>query len=336
MSNKKNRRSSRRHYRQVSEPVVQPVSEKDVSELLSGGSPTEASKSLKWASGKPYTARKNNINWEAVIWLSIAHLGLLATPWTFTWSGLALVFFMHWVCGCVGITLGYHRLLTHGSFSTPKWAKRTIATIGCLAGEGPPLQWVAAHRLHHARSDQDGDPHSPRDGGWWSHVFWLAYTVGGKDSSEFYKKWAPDLYQDRYMRLLNYLFLPVNIVSALIIVGIGYAIGDWPLALSWLVWGVFVRMVVVLHATWLVNSASHMWGYKNYQTRDDSRNNWWVALITFGEGWHNNHHAHPRMAVHGHKWWEVDVTYMMIRVMKVFGLAWDVVDYRSRNEKSVG
>ena len=138
------------------------------------------------------------------------------------------------------------------------------------------------------------------------------------------------------MRLLNYLFLPVNIISALIIVGIGYAIGSWDLALSWLVWGVFVRMVFVLHATWLVNSASHMWGYKNYQTRDDSRNNWWVALITFGEGWHNNHHAHPRMAVHGHKWWEVDVTYMMIRIMKVVGLAWDVVDYRSRNEKSAG
>jgi fatty-acid desaturase len=133
---------------------------------------------------------------------------------------------------------------------------------------------------------------------------------------------------------LNYLFLPVNIISSLIIMGIGYAIGSWELAISWLVWAVALRMVLVLHATWFVNSASHMWGYKNYQTRDDSRNNWWVAIVTYGEGWHNNHHAHPRMAVHGHKWWEVDVTYMVIRLMRSVGLAWDVVDYRSRSEKS--
>jgi fatty-acid desaturase len=333
MSNKKSRRSSRRHYRQVSEPAVQPVSEKDVSELLSGGTPTEASKSLKWQSGKPHTARRNNVNWEAVIWLSAAHLGMLAAPWTFSWSGLALLVVLHWVCGCIGITLGFHRLLTHGSFNTPRWMRRTIATVGCLAGEGPPLQWVSAHRLHHARSDQEGDPHSPHDGGWWSHVFWLAYRVGGNDPTEFYKKWAPDLYQDRYMRALNYLFLPINVVVSGIIMGIAYAIDGWPLAISWLVWAVAMRMVFVLHATWFVNSASHIWGYKNYVTRDDSRNNWWVALVTYGEGWHNNHHAHPRMALHGHKWWEVDVTYMVIRAMRAVGLAWDVVDYRSRSEK---
>jgi fatty-acid desaturase len=333
MSNQKSRRSSRRHYRQAVGTAVQPLNEKDVSELLSGGSPTEASKSQKWASGKANVARANNINWEATIWLVAVHLGALAAPWTFSWSALLLVVFLHWVCGGIGVCLGFHRLLTHASFNTPRWMRRTIATIGCMAGEGPPLQWVANHRLHHARSDQEGDPHSPHDGGWWSHIFWLAYRVGGKDPNEFYRKWAPDLYQDRYLRLLNYLFLPVNLVLSLIIFGAGYAVGGWSLAVSWLVWGVAVRMVFVLHSTWLVNSASHMWGYRNYQTRDDSRNNWWVALITYGEGWHNNHHAHPRMAQHGHKWWEVDATFFVIKLMRTFGLAWDVVDYRSRSEK---
>jgi len=206
--------------------------------------------------------------------------------------------------------------------------------IGCLAGEGPPLLWVANHRLHHARSDQDGDPHSPRDGAWWSHAFWLAYRVGGRNPTEYYKKWAPDLQRDRFMRSLEYAFLPLNVALSAVIMGAGYLIGGSSLAISWLVWAVCVRMVFVLHSTWLVNSASHIWGYRNYETRDDSRNNWWVALVTYGEGWHNNHHAHPRMAKHGHKWWEFDLTYQTIRLMRALGMAWDVVDYRSRSEKA--
>jgi fatty-acid desaturase len=333
MSNKKSRRSSRRHYHQAAGAVVQPINEHDVSELLSGRSPSEASKSLKWTSGKKATAKVNNINWEAAIWLTVVHAGAVFAPWTFTWSALALVVVLHWFCGGIGICLGFHRLLTHGSFSTQRWMRRAIATAGCLAGEGPPMQWVANHRLHHARSDQEGDPHTPNEGGWWSHVFWLAYRVGGKDPNEFYRKWTPDLYQDRYMRLLNYLFLPLNVGLSLVIMAAGYAVGGWPLAISWLVWGVAVRMVFVLHSTWLVNSASHLWGYRNYETRDNSRNNWWVAFLTYGEGWHNNHHAHPRMARHGHRWWEIDLTFLAIRLMRVLGVAWDVVDYRNRSEK---
>lgn len=334
MANKRSQRSSRRHYRQATGPKVQPVTEKDVSELLNGGSPTEASSSLKWSSGRPNVAKANNINWAATVWLLAIHVGAIAAPWTFSWSGLAIVIFMHWVCGGVGICLGYHRLLTHASFLTPRWMKRAIATVGCLAGEGPPMMWVANHRLHHARSDQEGDPHSPREGGWWSHAFWLAFKVGGKDSGEFYRKWAPDLYRDRYIRYLDYAFIPINVLVSLAIMGAGYAFGGWDVAISWLVWGVAVRMVFVLHSTWLVNSASHIWGYRNYETRDDSRNNWWVALLTYGEGWHNNHHAHPRMAMHGHKWWEFDLTFRLIRVMQSLGLAWEVVDYRNRSEKT--
>ena len=333
MSNKKSRRSMRRHYHQATGTAVQPVNETDVSIAFGRFAYGSSSRS----SGRPaehFTVGANNINWEAAIWLAIVHLGAVAAPWTFTWSALALVFVLHWVCGGIGVCLGFHRLLTHGSFNTPKWTRRAIATIGCLAGEGPPLQWVANHRLHHARSDQEGDPHSPHDGGGWSHVSWLAYRVGGKDPNAFYRKWAPDLYQDRYMRLLNYLFVPLNVALALVIMAAGYALGGWTLAVSWLVWGVGVRMVFVLHSTWLVNSASHLWGYRNYPTRDDSRNNWWVALLTYGEGWHNNHHAHPRMAKHGHKWWEVDLTFWTIRGLAALGLAWDVVDYRSLGDKA--
>lgn len=333
MTTKKSRRSSRRHYRQATGPVVQPANEQEVSQLLSGAPATEASSTLKWPSGRANVARANNVNWAAAIWLLAIHLGAVAAPWTFSWSGLVLVFVLHWICGGIGICLGYHRLLTHGSFLTKRWMKRTIATIGCLAGEGPPMMWVANHRLHHARSDQEGDPHSPREGSWWSHVFWLAYRVGGKDPMEYFLKWAPDLYRDRYIRMLDYAFVPLNLGLSALIMGAGYAVGGWTLAWSWLVWGVGVRMVFVLHSTWLVNSASHMWGYRNYETRDDSRNNWWVALLTYGEGWHNNHHAHPRMAKHGHKWWEFDITFLTIRLMQRLGLAWDVVDYRSRSEK---
>ena len=333
----KGKRSSVRHYRQSAGSLVQPVMEHDVAELLSGRAPTEASSVLKWNSGKPHVAHANNINWAAAIWLGLIHVGALAAflPSTFSWSGLVLVFVLHWLCGCVGITLGYHRMLTHGSFATYRWTRQLIASIGCLAGEGPPMMWVANHRLHHARSDQEGDPHSPRDGGWWSHAFWLAYKVGGKDQKEFYRKWAPDLQRERFMRTMNYAFVPINVIASLLLAGIGYAIGGSQLAISWLVWAVCVRMVFVLHSTWLVNSASHIWGYRNYETRDDSRNNWWVALFTYGEGWHNNHHAHPRMAMHGHRWWEVDITYFIIRMMRSVGLAWDVVDYRSKSEKNV-
>lgn len=331
----KGKRSSVRHYRQATGPHVQPTNEGDVAELLSGRAPSDASSVLKWNSGKAHVANAGNINWPAAVWLGLIHVGALAAllPWTFTWSGLALVVVLHWLCGCVGITLGYHRMLTHGSFATYRWMRNLIASVGCLAGEGPPMQWVANHRLHHARSDQEGDPHSPKDGGWWSHAFWLAYNVGGRDSKEFYKKWAPDLQRERFMRTLNYAFVPINVLSSILLSAIGYAIGGPQTAVSWLVWGVCVRMVLVLHATWLVNSASHMWGYRNYETRDDSRNNWWVALVTYGEGWHNNHHAHPRMAKHGHRWWEFDITFLTIRLMKQLGLAWDVVDYRTKNEK---
>jgi stearoyl-CoA desaturase (delta-9 desaturase) len=209
-----------------------------------------------------------------------------------------------------------------------------FTTIGLLAGEGTPLDWVADHRKHHACSDQEGDPHSPRDGGWWSHIFWLAYHTHNGDRKAYLERWVPDLYKEPGMRRMDWLFLPAHIAVGCLLFAVGYWFGGVELGTSLVVWGMFVRLVAVLHATWMVNSASHMWGYKNYETTDDSRNNWLVAIVAYGEGWHNNHHAYPRMAKHGHKWWEFDVTWQAIRFMRSLGLVWDVVDYRNVAEKN--
>jgi len=274
---------------------------------------------------------KEQVAWPTLFWLIGLHVGLIAAPFTFTWQALVLVLFLSWLTGGVGICLGYHRLLTHGSFSTYRPVRWLIAWIGGLAGEGTAIDWVANHRKHHAHSDQAGDPHSPYDGPWWSHVFWLAVTLRGADQEAHIRRWAPDLQRDPVMRFLGRTFLLWHFALAGALYGLGYLWGGTPLAVSFLVWGVFVRLVFVLHSTWFVNSASHMWGYRNYETTDNSRNLWWVALLTHGEGWHNNHHAYPRMALHGHRWWELDLTFRTIRLLERLGLAWDVVDYKQRS-----
>jgi stearoyl-CoA desaturase (delta-9 desaturase) len=279
-------------------------------------------------------SQQSFINWPNVIWLTMIHVGCLAAPFFFTWEALVLTLALHWLTGGIGICLGFHRHLTHFSFATYRPVRWLLAFIGGLAGEGAVIDWVANHRKHHANSDQADDPHSPHDGPWWSHMFWLAIWWGPKAHAEHIQKWAPDLVKDPVLRWIGALFLPCHFVMAAVLAGAGYAYGGWYLAASFLVWGLFVRLVFVLHSTWFVNSASHMWGYKNYETTDDSRNNWWVALLTYGEGWHNNHHAYPRMAPHGHRWWEIDITYQTIRLMQLCGLAWDVVDYKRRGEKA--
>jgi stearoyl-CoA desaturase (delta-9 desaturase) len=275
-----------------------------------------------------------NVSWAVLGWLGFVHLVVLvAAYWTFSWTGLLVMLGLHWVTGSLGICLGFHRLLTHTGMKTYPWVRYTFATIGTLAGEGPPLNWVADHRKHHAHSDQEGDPHSPHDGGWWSHMNWLAFSTHEGDRDAYLKRWVPDLYKERGMRILDKLFLPLHFFTGVILFAIGYWFGGVQFGASLLVWGLFVRLVAVLHATWMVNSASHMWGYKNYETTDDSRNNWLVAIVAYGEGWHNNHHAYPRMAKHGHRWWEFDLTWQVIRLLRMCGLVWDVVDYRTAAEK---
>jgi stearoyl-CoA desaturase (delta-9 desaturase) len=232
---------------------------------------------------------------------------------------------LHWLTGGIGICLGYHRLLTHRSFATYRPIRWLIAWIGGLAGEGSAIHWVANHRKHHALSDRVGDPHSPLDGPWWSHMFWFLPAMTGAAYRAYNCRWAPDMAGDRVMRLLDRTFILWQVALAGLLLLIGYQLGGSRVGWSLVVWGMFLRLVLVLHGTWLINSATHLWGYRNYATNDNSRNLWWVALLTYGEGWHNNHHAWPRMARYGHRWWEVDVTYLTIRLLERLGLAWDVV-----------
>jgi stearoyl-CoA desaturase (delta-9 desaturase) len=280
-----------------------------------GGHPTKVER-VHW----------NRVNWASVIWLAVVHAGACVAPFFFSWQAVLLTLVLHWVTGGLGICLGYHRMLTHTGMKTYGWVRYVFASLGSLAGEGSPLDWVADHRKHHQLSDQPGDPHSPHDGGFWSHMLWIGFATYEAKLQAHHEKYIPDLLRDRGMRVMHYMFLPLNFALGFILLGVGYAMGGWAMAASLVTWGMFVRLVFVLHSTWLVNSASHMFGYRNYETTDDSRNNWWVALLTYGEGWHNNHHAFPRLARHGHKWWEIDMTYMAIRVLKAVGLVWDVVD----------
>jgi len=274
------------------------------------------------------------LNWPSVIWLVVLHVGAFAALFTFTWQAVVLTFVLHWITGGLGVCLGYHRLFTHRSFSTYKPLRWLIAIFGAWSGEGNVLDWVANHRKHHALSDKEGDPHSPHDGPWWSHMLWLGYRMHPLKLQEHYRRWAPDIAKDRGLQVVGKLFLVWNLLCAAMVAAIGYWIGGAAMAWSFVFWGVFVRFIFVLHSTWFVNSASHMWGYRNYETTDDSRNNWWVALLTYGEGWHNNHHAYPAMARHGHRWWEVDITYMTIKLMERAGLAWNVVSYKHRNDEA--
>ena len=257
-------------------------------------------------------SRSDRFNWNFAFWIALFHLGAIAALFFFSWTALAVTAVL-WVLGQnVGIGMSYHRLLTHRGYTTPKWLEYVMAVCGTLALQGGPIYWVAVHRLHHQLTDRPGDPHSPRDGKWWSHTGWILQgTLRNRNS--LLTRYAPDFTRDRfYVWLSRYHWVPVTVI------GIGlYFAGGWP----WVLWGVFFRVTLGLHVTWLVNSATHIWGSRRFDTRDDSRNNWWVALLTGGEGWHNNHHAHPVSARHGMAWYEVDVNYLGIRLLGFLGLA---------------
>ncbi|HTL71528.1 MAG TPA: fatty acid desaturase [Candidatus Eisenbacteria bacterium] len=259
------------------------------------------------------------------------HVGALAAFWTFSWKAVGLMFALWFLTGCIGITLGYHRYFTHRSFTTYKPVEYLLAIIGCLAGESGPIGWVAAHRVHHTYSDMEEDPHSPLKGFFWAHMGWLFQREKFLQEFDSYKRYAPDMAKDRFLVLLDRF----HIIPSLILTAILYATGGW----AFVVWGLFVRSVCVYHSTWLVNSASHVWGYRSFKTTDQSRNNWWVALLTFGEGWHNNHHAFQRSARHGMAWWELDLTYRVIQLLWVFGLATQIhlpVKPEKQKETAIG
>lgn len=270
---------------------------------------------------------RQGLEWPAVLWIATIHLGALAAPFCFTWYGLWLMLGLAWITGGLGVCLGYHRLLTHSSLETFRPIRTFLAFCGAMAGEGPPIMWVAAHRKHHRYSDQNDDPHSPRDGAWWSHMLWMFPHYGSQHWAQLYRQYAPDLLKEPFLRMLDRNYLWFQLFATIGLFLLGWGLWDVRTGASFVVYGMFLRMIYVLHVTWAVNSASHIWGYRNYETRDNSRNLWWVGLLAFGEGWHNNHHAFQRAAQHGHRWWEIDLTYWVICAMRQVGLAWNVVPH---------
>ena len=274
--------------------------------------------------------KSDHFNWIFFVVIAAFHLGAVAALFCFHWSSLAL-FLAMWVLGQnVGIGVCYHRQLTHRGFTTPKWLEYGMAVCGALALQGSPTYWVAVHRIHHQYTDRRGDPHSPRDGKWWSHMGWILRGAL-HNKSTMVSHYAPDLQRDRFYRWLAvWHWLPITL-SGFVFMACGAAVGGWKLGLSWVLWGVLLRVTVGFHVTWLVNSATHLWGVRRFNTRDDSTNNWWVALLTGGEGWHNNHHAHPVSSAHGMAWWEVDFNYWLIRVLALLGLAKNIKVMRPKD-----
>lgn len=255
-------------------------------------------------------------DWVNVVYFGIIHAIALTAPWHFTWTGLGVLLFFYWLGASPGVCLGYHRLLTHRSVKVGKPLEYLLTVCGMLSSEGGAISWVSMHRLHHTLSDRPGrDLHTPKDGFWWSHIGWILCQIDG-DRRTMERKQAPELVADPVHRWMNQWHVVPNVL-----VGLGlYAWGGWSLV----VWGVFLRIVVTVHATWLVNSAAHTWGYRTYDTPEGSTNLWWVGLVAWGEGWHNNHHAFQRSARHGLEWWEVDATWLLIRALAAVGLVRDV------------
>jgi fatty-acid desaturase len=257
--------------------------------------------------------KQADINWVTAGFMIVFHIGALAALFMFSWKALIVTLILWWVSGSLGVGMGFHRLLTHRGYKTPKVLEYFLTVCGALSLEGGAINWVVTHRIHHSNTDVPGDPHTPRDGGWWAHMGWILRGTAQQHEEAVMWRYAPDLMKDSIHVWLNKTyFVPLIVCGVLLLF-----FGGW----SVMMWGIFLRVTLGLHATWLVNSATHMWGRKRFDIADDSTNNWWVALLTFGEGWHNNHHAHPRAARHGLAWYEIDVNWIGIRALKALGLA---------------
>ena len=264
------------------------------------------------ASNEPKSTR-----WGTIGFMAAIHVLALVALLPQFWSGPALASFLvlYWLTACLGVTIGYHRLLCHRAFRVPKWLERVFATCGALSCQHGPLDWVGLHRHHHKFSDTQMDHHTSLKGFWWSHMGWMLEAIPAMAAVP---RLTGDLASDPYYRWLNNYFLLLQLPLAALLFWIGSVTGagGWALVL----WGIPLRLVVVYHCTWLVNSATHPWGEVAHASGDGSRNNPWVAALTFGEGWHNNHHAFPHSARHGFGR-QIDLTWQHIRLLRALGLA---------------
>jgi len=256
---------------------------------------------------------RRSINWKNLSIVITFHLLTIPAFFLFSWQNFAVMLIGNWIVGSLGIGLGYHRLLTHRSFKAPKWLEYTLTIFGAMAIQDDAPKWVATHRIHHQFVETEKDPHSTRPGFWWAHMEWILRGTAQDHDEATLKRYVPDLLKDKFHVLLaKYYYIPLVLSGFLL-----FAIGGWSMVL----WGVFVRIVFGWHSTWFVNSATHFFGKRRFATEDDSTNNAWVAILTFGEGWHNNHHAQPTSARHGLKWYEFDMNWLTIRLFEKLGWA---------------
>ena len=280
---------------------------------------------------------KSRILWENVLPFIAFHLliPLAFLPYVFSWWGVAFLFVGNFLFCSMGIGAGYHRLLTHRGFQCPKWLEYTLATLGMCSLQDSPVRWALVHRIHHQHSDHQPDPHTPMAGFFWSHVGWMFIENRELDTAVIYDKYARDLLRDPYyfwmQRRGNWVIVYAIHAAVITLLGAlfgwiltGSAAGTLQTAIQWFLWGVIYRTVFTWHVTAGINSASHIWGYRNYETRENSRNNWLFGILTNGEGWHNNHHADPRSARHGHRWWELDITFLTLCLFEKMGLVWNI------------
>jgi fatty-acid desaturase len=284
----------------------------------------------------PYPAGvKGGIYWRYAIAVGGYHvLGLLAfDSWFFSWQGVTLAIVGIYVFGGIGINLCYHRLLSHRSFRTSLWLEHLFAVIAVCCLEDTPARWVATHRKHHHRADEEPDPHSPLVHLLWAYIGWLFAENSDLSRLSSYDRYARDIIRDPFYVALERLYVWIILGSWVVYFAAGffaalllghdvYSAAQFGASI-WL-WGAIVRTIAVWHITWSGNSFPHLWGYRNYETNDNSRNNFLVAIVTSGEGWHNNHHADPQSASNAHRRWELDLTYLFLCLLVLLGLAWDV------------
>lgn len=281
------------------------------------------------------------IDWLNTLTITTFHaLALLALmPMFFNWTAVIVAVIAARLFGLIGINIGYHRLLTHRGFKCPKWLEHAFVVVAICCAEDTPARWVAIHRRHHEKSDEQPDPHSPLAGFFWGHIGWLLVKNPDLSRLGIYDRYAKDVLRDPFYVALERNFWQLKIlliqINVFFFAGLAGKLlwgGSWAeavqFALSIVIWAVFVRTVFVWHQTWAVNSVTHIWGYRNYATDEDSRNNLFIGYLAHGEGWHNNHHADQRSARHGHRRWEFDTTYLTIRLLEKLGLVSDIVQPR--------
>ncbi|HEY8466154.1 MAG TPA: acyl-CoA desaturase [Solirubrobacterales bacterium] len=279
------------------------------------------------------TRLQRNVTLAAVIIPFLAFIAAIVLLWNslVSWTDIAILVVMY-VPTALGITVGYHRLFTHRAFQAKKWVRYLFAVLGSMAVEGSVIDWVADHRKHHAFADDEGDPHSPHGHGpglrgtlkglWYAHMGWLFETQGQATKRQY----APDLLEDPGMMRINRLFIPIVLLGLAIPFGLGFALtGTLSGALTGFLWGGLVRIFLIHHVTWSINSVCHFYGRRRFETDDQSTNVFWLAIPSLGESWHHNHHAFPRAAVQGMRWYEIDISAGVIWLLEKLGLAWNVV-----------